>query len=75
MIPDIFVQYALTFGWAMTGAISMAVALILMVKLFSAYISPIDEWKLIKEGNIAVAIVMGSVILGTALVVAHIVTA
>lgn len=75
MIPDIFVQYALTFGWAMTGVLSMAVALTVIVKLFSAYISPIDEWKLIKEGNIAVAIVMGSVIVGTALVVAHIVTA
>ncbi len=75
MIPDIFVQYALTFGWAMTGTLSIAVALSLMVKLFSSYISPIDERKLIKEGNIAVAIVMGSVIVGTALVVAHIVTA
>lgn len=61
-------QYLITFGWAITGAISMAIALGLLVKIFSK-ITPINEWEEIKKGNIGVAIIMAAVIIGTALVV------
>lgn len=61
-------QYLITFGWAVTGAISMAVALSILVKIFS-WITPIDEWEEIKRGNIGVAIILTAVIIGTALVV------
>lgn len=65
---DILTQYLITFGWALTGAISMAVALGILVKLFSA-ITPIDEWEELKKGNMAVAVVMAAVIFGGALVI------
>jgi len=61
-------QYLITFGWAIIGAISMAIALGLLVKIFS-WITPINEWEEIKKGNIGVAIIMTAVIIGTALVV------
>ena len=61
-------QYLITFGWAVTGAISMAIALGVLVKIFS-WITPIDEWEEIKKGNIGVAVIMTAVIIGTALVV------
>lgn len=61
-------QYLITFGWAVTGAISMAVALSILVKIFS-WITPIDEWEEIKKGNTGVAIIVASIIIGTALVV------
>lgn len=61
-------QYLITFGWAITGAVSMAIALGLLVKIFS-WITPINEWEEIKKGNIGVAIIMTAVIIGTALVV------
>jgi len=64
----IFQQYLITFGWAITGAISMAIALGVLVKIFS-WITPIDEWEEIKKGNIGVAIILTAVIIGTALVV------
>jgi len=64
----IFQQYLITFGWAITGAISMAIALGFLVKIFS-WITPINEWEEIKKGNIGVAIIMAAVIIGTALVV------
>lgn len=67
-------QYLITFGWAITGAISMAIALGIMLKIYS-WITPINEWEEIKKGNISVAIIMSSVILGTALVIALIVMA
>jgi uncharacterized membrane protein YjfL (UPF0719 family) len=61
-------QYLITFGWALTGAISMGVALSILVKIFS-WVSPIDDWAEIKNGNKAVAIVLASVILGGAIVI------
>jgi uncharacterized membrane protein YjfL (UPF0719 family) len=61
-------QYLITFGWAITGAISMAIALSILVKVFS-WITPIDEWEEIKKGNIGVAIIIASIIIGTALVI------
>jgi uncharacterized membrane protein YjfL (UPF0719 family) len=61
-------QYLITFGWAITGAISMALALSLLLKIF-IWITPIDEWEEVKKGNIGVSIIIASVIIGTALVV------
>ncbi len=67
-MSNILLQYLITFGWAITGAISMALSLSILVKIF-AWISPIDEWEEIKKGNMSAAIVMASVILGAALVI------
>ncbi|MCK9578008.1 DUF350 domain-containing protein [bacterium] len=64
----IFEQYLITFGWAVTGAISMAIALSILIKVFTL-ITPINEWEEIKRGNIGVAIIIASVIIGTALVI------
>ncbi len=61
-------QYLITFGWALTGAISMAIALGILVKMFSK-ITPINEWEELKKGNLGVAIIMASVIIGAALVI------
>ena len=61
-------QYLITFGWAITGAILMAIALGILVKIFSK-ITPINEWEEIKKGNIGAAIIIAAVIIGTALVV------
>jgi len=61
-------QYLITFGWALTRAVSMAVSLGILTKIF-AMISPIDEWEELKKGNKAVAIVFASVIIGTAFVI------
>ncbi len=66
---DIFTQYFITFGWAITGAISMAVSLGILVKLFS-FITPINEWEELRQGNMAVAVVMAAVVFGAALVIA-----
>ena len=66
-------QYLITFGWAITGAISMAIALGILLKIFS-WITPINEWEEIKKGNIGVAIILTAVIIGTALVVGLTVT-
>ncbi|MFA6467045.1 MAG: DUF350 domain-containing protein [Patescibacteria group bacterium] len=65
---QILKEYLITFGWAITGAISMAISLGILVKVFS-WITPINEWEEIKSGNKSVAMILSSVILGTALVI------
>ncbi|OGJ55535.1 hypothetical protein A3D88_04765 [Candidatus Peribacteria bacterium RIFCSPHIGHO2_02_FULL_52_16] len=67
-ISHLLLQYLITFGWAVTGAVSMAVALSILIKIFS-WISPIDEWKEVARGNMSMAVVLASVVLGTALVI------
>jgi len=62
-------QYLITFGWAITGAVSMAIGLGVMLKIFSL-ITKVDEWEQIEKGNMAVAIILAAVVLGTSLVIA-----
>lgn len=64
----IFTQYLITLGWALTAAVSIGLALVILIKLFAA-LTPIDEWTELTKGNMAVAVVMASVILGGALVI------
>lgn len=64
----ILTQYLITVGWAITGAVSMALSLGILVTVFSK-ITPIDEWEEIKKGNMAVAVIMGAVIIGAAFVI------
>ena len=61
-------QYLITFGWAMTGAISVAIALGISIKVFDL-LTPINEWEEIRKGNIGVAIILSSIIIGICLVI------
>lgn len=65
---EIFTQYLITFGWAVTGAISMAVSLGIALKVFDK-LTPIDEWQEIRSGNKTVGMIMTAVIIGTAFVI------
>ena len=51
------------------GAISMAFAFVIMLRLFG-FLTPINEWEEIRKGNIAVGILMAAAILAVAIVVA-----
>jgi len=62
-------NYLYMFGYGIAGAITMSVALALLVKVWS-WVTPIDDWEEIRKGNIAVAIVLAAVIIGCSLVVA-----
>lgn len=68
-LEEVLKGYAVTFGWALVGAISMGIAIIIMLKVFTWSTVEIDEWEEIKKGNIAVAIIIAAVIIGAALVV------
>jgi uncharacterized membrane protein YjfL (UPF0719 family) len=60
-------EYVQTFLWGLTGALTMAVALPLLLWVFDKF-TPIDEWKEIKNGNMAVGVIIAALIIGFAIV-------
>src|SRR5262249_16246629 len=65
---SIFVDYLKLIGWGTVGILTMAISLWVLLSIFT-WLTPVDEWDEIKKGNLAVAIVMASVIVGFALVI------
>jgi uncharacterized membrane protein YjfL (UPF0719 family) len=65
---SIFVDYLKLIGWGAVGILTMAISLWVLLSIFT-WLTPVDEWDEIKKGNLAVAIVMASVIVGFALVI------
>jgi uncharacterized membrane protein YjfL (UPF0719 family) len=66
---EIGIAYLITFGWAIVGSVSMGIGIIITLKLFSASTRELDEWALIRQGNLAMAIVLAAVILSLGWVV------
>lgn len=60
-------EYIKTFFWGITGAITMAVSLPLLLWVFDKF-TPINEWEEIKKGNKAVGMILSALIIGFAIV-------
>jgi uncharacterized membrane protein YjfL (UPF0719 family) len=69
VMPQILTAYLVTFGWALVGSISMGIGIIVTLKLFDLSTRNVDEWELIKQGNIPMAIILASVIISLGMVV------
>lgn len=69
IMPDILIAYLITFGWAIVGSLSMGVGIIITLKLFTLSTRGIDEWELVKSGNIAIAIILAAVVISLGIVV------
>ena len=67
---EIWYAYLITFGWAIVGSASMGIGIAIALKLFDWSTPNIEEWDLIKQGNVPMAIVLGSVIISLGIVVA-----
>jgi uncharacterized membrane protein YjfL (UPF0719 family) len=61
--------YLVTFGWALVGSISMGLGIIITLKLFDFSTRDVDEWGLVKQGNIPIAIILAAVIIALGIVV------
>lgn len=72
-MKEILVAYFITFGWAIIGSLSMGFGIILTIKLFDWSTQDVDEWQLIKDGNIAMSIILAAVILALGYVVGSVV--
>lgn len=70
MIPEVMNAYLITFGWAIVGSLAMGIGIIITLKLFDLSTRNVDEWQLIKEGNMAMAVILAAVIISLGIVVA-----
>ncbi len=70
-MEGIWAAYAITFGWAIVGSISMAIGNIIILKVFDLSTPKIDEWELIKAGNIPIAIIFASMVLALGYVIGN----
>ena len=69
-MQEILRAYAITFGWAIVGSISMGLGIIIALKMFTLTTRKIDEWELIKQGNLAMAIILASIVVSLGIVIA-----
>ncbi len=67
---DIFTAYLITIGWAIVGSVGMGIGIVIALKMFDLSTPKVDEWEMIKQGNIAMAIVLAAVIVAVGIVVA-----
>ena len=67
---EILRAYGITFGWAIVGSLAMGIGIIIALKLFTLATRDVDEWQLVKQGNIPIAIILASVIVSLGIVVA-----
>ena len=58
-----------TIAWALVASVSMGLSLGLLIKFFD-WMTPVNEWNQIRNGNIAMGIILGAVVLAFGLVVA-----
>ena len=65
---DLWLDYLKTFGWGIVGAITMAVSLWILLRIFT-WLTPVDEWEELKKGNLGIAILMAAVVMGFAIVI------
>lgn len=70
---QIAIDYLVTFGWALVGSFSMGVGILVCLKIFDIGTIKIDEWEELKKGNMAVAVVMASVVLASAWVISAVI--
>ena len=68
-MSGIWLAYAITFGWAIVGSVSMAIGIIIALKMFDLSTPNVDEWELVKQGNIPIAIIFASLILSVGYVI------
>lgn len=72
---DLGKLYLITFGWAIVGSLSMSVGVVIALKMFTWCTKEVDEWALIKQGNMAMATVLAALILSLGLVVGLVIKA
>ena len=66
---DLFWACVSTIIWALVGGIGMGLGLLIALKTFTFLTKDVDEWALVKAGNVPMGIILASVVLGTSVVV------
>ena len=68
-MDTIWGAYLITFGWAIVGSVSMGFGIIITLKMFDWSTRDVDEWALLKQGNMPIAVVLASIVISLGIVV------
>ena len=72
MSPDTINQlreFGFTVAWALVASVAMGLSLGLLIKFFD-WMTPVNEWNQIRNGNIAMGLILAAVIISFGFVVA-----
>ncbi|MBI3927418.1 MAG: DUF350 domain-containing protein [Armatimonadetes bacterium] len=69
MLNAALLEFARTLGWSLVAALCMGIGLGLTVKVFDYTTPGLDEIEELKKGNMAVAVVLGAVIISVGFVI------
>jgi len=67
---EIMKAYLVTFGWAIIGSIGMGAGIIIALKMFAISTRKVDEWELIKSGNMPMAVILAAIVIALGIVIA-----
>ncbi len=70
---DLLTKWGVALGWIIVAALGFAFATGLSIKVFDLLTTNIDEWEEIKKGNMAMALILVSVIVMMGLIIYKIV--
>ena len=68
IVKNALLNYVLTIGWGIIGAITMSLSMGILIKIFD-FMTPIDEWKEVEKGNLCVGIIIAAVIISFGIVI------
>jgi hypothetical protein len=66
---NIWIAYAITFGWAIVGSTSMALGIIIALRIFDLSTPIVHGWKSVKVCNISIKVTFASIILAVGYVI------
>jgi uncharacterized membrane protein YjfL (UPF0719 family) len=67
---EVLKMYAVTIGWAVAGSVGMGLGVIIALKMFALSTRNVDEWELVKSGNIPIAVILAAFIVSLGIVIA-----
>lgn len=68
-MDKLFIEFARSFAWCLVAALSMGLSLGIVIRIFDMLTPGLDEIDELRKGNVAVAIVLGSVVIACGFVI------
>lgn len=66
---EILTAYVIAFGWAIVGSVSIGIGVIITLKIVTMSTRGLNEWELVKQGNLSIAIILAAVIISLGIII------
>ena len=69
---DLFVSYGINLVWGLVAALATGFGIVIVIRMFDYSTKDVDEWQLIKDGNMPMAVILASVIIALGMVLSSV---